>query len=839
MTKKILTSFILLFTTLIFAQNEKEITVKGKIVDASTQTPLEYATIVFTSTTDASDVTGGITDTKGNYNIKVAAGTYNISYEYIGFKKLTINNKSITSNTNLGTTSLSVDAETLDEIEIVAEKTTVDIRLDKKIYNIGKDLTTAGGTVSDALNNVPSVSVDIEGGISLRGNENVRILINGKPSALAGFGDSNVLSQLPAEAIERVEVITSPSARYDAEGTAGILNIILRQKETLGFNGSINLNAGNPDLVGVATTLNYRTEKFNLFSNIGFRYFDAPRTSDSDTYYFDYLDEDGILQTPEYRQIIEDQDVTRLNRNYNGNIGMEYFLSDKTSLTGSFFYRYGEDADLSTNISERYNGGLVEQTTRYERQNEEDNSYQFALNYITKFDDNGHQLTADFQYVIDKEEQFTFLDENYDFTEDANPEPFQREQIYQTEDQKEYLVQADYVLPIGEDSRFEAGYRGSFQNEVTDYLLEQEDITDGSLFVNDTITNVFDYSENVNALYTQYGTKLGKFSFLLGLRLEHTQLKGKIDSRLSDQELNDAFGFPIDTDFDKNYLGLFPTVNLIYNLAKEDQKEESITLGYNRRINRPRGWFINPFPTRSSRTRVFQGNPNLDPAFSSTFDLGYLKRWDKLTLTTSVYYQHETDSFERVQENTGSVTTDGINIIRTIPVNLSTNKRTGAELGVLYNPEKWLRLNSSINFFQFNTEGEFNGVDYSAKNTSWFARFSSKVTLPAKIDWQTNAFYRGARSDAQSDTDGIFSMDLAFSKEIFKDKATLSLNVRDVFNSRKRNSVTTTATERVTSEFQWRQRQITLSMIYRFNQKKDRNRGSRNNNYNGDDEFEG
>ena len=839
MTKKILTSFILLFTTLIFAQNEKEITVKGKIVDASTQTPLEYATIVFTSTTDASDVTGGITDTKGNYNIKVAAGTYNISYEYIGFKKLTVNNKSITSNTNLGTTSLSVDAETLDEIEIVAEKTTVDIRLDKKIYNIGKDLTTAGGTVSDALNNVPSVSVDIEGGISLRGNENVRILINGKPSALAGFGDSNVLSQLPAEAIERVEVITSPSARYDAEGTAGILNIILRQKETLGFNGSINLNAGNPDLVGVATTLNYRTEKFNLFSNIGFRYFDAPRTSDSDTYYFDYFDEDGILQTPEYRQIIEDQDVTRLNRNYNGNIGMEYFLSDKTSLTGSFFYRYGEDADLSTNISERYNGGLVEQTTRYERQNEEDNSYQFALNYITKFDDKGHQLTADFQYVIDKEEQFTFLDENYDFTEDANPEPFQREQIYQTEDQKEYLVQADYVLPIGEDSRFEAGYRGSFQNEVTDYLLEQENITDGSLFVNDTITNVFDYSENVNALYTQYGTKLGKFSFLLGLRLEHTQLKGKIDSRLSDQELNDAFGFPIDTDFDKNYLGLFPTVNLIYNLAKEDQKEESITLGYNRRINRPRGWFINPFPTRSSRTRVFQGNPNLDPAFSSTFDLGYLKRWDKLTLTTSVYYQHETDSFERVQENTGSVTTDGINIIRTIPVNLSTNKRTGAELGVLYNPEKWLRLNSSINFFQFNTEGEFNGVDYSAKNTSWFARFSSKVTLPAKIDWQTNAFYRGARSDAQSDTDGIFSMDLAFSKEIFKDKATLSLNVRDVFNSRKRNSVTTTATERVTSEFQWRQRQITLSMIYRFNQKKERNRGSRNNNYNGDDEFEG
>ena len=372
------TLLLLLFSTICFAQ--KELTVSGKVVDADENFPLEYATISFISQPDNTVVTGGITDLDGKFSIEVPKGTYDVKIEYLSYKTKTYTGKVIDETIDLGTVSLSLNLEALDAVEIVAERTTVEIKLDKKIYNIGKDLTTAGGTVSDALNNVPSVSVDIEGGISLRGNENVRILINGKPSALAGFGDTNVLSQLPAEAIERVEVITSPSARYDAEGTAGILNIILRQKETLGFNGSVNINLGDPELVGIATTLNYRTEKFNLFSNIGFRYFDAPRNSFSDIEYFNRT-VDGTLITPEYERVREGQEVTRLNRNYNGNIGMEYFLTEKSSITGSFFYRYGEDADLSTNISDRFNNNaIVERTRRAERQNEEDNRYQISLN---------------------------------------------------------------------------------------------------------------------------------------------------------------------------------------------------------------------------------------------------------------------------------------------------------------------------------------------------------------------------------------------------------------------------------------------------------------------------
>lgn len=812
---------------------DKNVIITGKVIDKDTQLPLEYASVGFFSKKENKIIDGGITDINGDFNITVNNGLYDIYIEYISYKKITLSNKSLDKDENLGTLAMEIDYGTLDAVEIVAERTTVEIKLDKKIYNIGKDLTTAGGTVSDALNNVPSVSVDIDGAISLRGNENVRILINGKPSAMAGFGDTNVLSQLPAEAIERVEVITSPSARYDAEGTAGILNIILRQKETLGFNGSLNFTLGTPDNLGLSANINYRTEKYNLFSNIGFRYFDAPRNSFNNTLYFERV-VDNIIRVPEFERIIEDEKVDRLNRNYNASLGMEYFLSKKTSITGTVFYRYGEDRDKSLNNSDRINNGsIVEKTLRTERQNEDGNNYQVALNYITRFNDSGHELTADIQLENGNEKQFTFFDENYIITNQSNPEPFQIENVFEIQDQKESLFQIDYVLPIGQDSRFEAGYRGSFENTNRDYTLEQEDIATGNLIINDTISNIFDYTENVNALYTQYGTKFGEFSFLLGLRLENTQLKGNIDSRLSDAELEASFGFPIDTDFDNNYLGLFPTLNLIYSLGKDNDSEESITFGYNRRINRPRGWFINPFPSRSSRTNVFQGNPNLSPAFASAYDIGYLKRWDKLTLTTSVYYQYETNSFERVQENTGIQTTDGIDIIRTIPVNLSTNKRTGSEFGILYNPKKWLRLNTSFNFFQFETEGEFNGVDYSAKNTSWFGRFSSKVTLPSKIDWQTNAFYRAARQNAQGESRGIFSLDLAFSKDILNDNATVSLNVRDLLNSNKFDTLTTTEFFQRDSQFQWRQRQINASLIYRFNQQKKRNE---RRNENGDDE---
>ncbi|MCC8359028.1 outer membrane beta-barrel protein [Salinimicrobium sediminilitoris] len=824
-------SFFFLLSFSAFAQGA-QYEVSGKVTDEQ-GTPLEYATISFQSTNDPDKLTGGITDAQGNFAIEVPEGNYVITAEFIGFSPKKFPARQINSDIEMGRIVLGMAAGELEEVVVTAETTQVEVRLDKKIYNIGKDLTTAGGTVADALNNVPSVAVDIEGGISLRGNENVRILINGKPSAMAGFGNTDVLSQLPADAIERVEVITSPSARYDAEGTAGILNIILKKEKTLGFNGSVTAQVGHPDQVGLSANVNYRTDKFNFFNTTGFRYFDAPGNAFSDTYYFARNEADP------YR-LIEDRDMQRLNRNFNTNFGVEYYITDMSSITATAFLRYGEDEDLTTNMSRRFDtsdpenrGILVRRTERVEAEMEEDNSYQFSINYINKFNNSGHQLTADLQYENDAETQTSVVNEKLLLNELPDEPDFFDEEAVTEETQEEYLIQADYVLPIGEESQFEAGFRGNFEEELTEYVLELEDPMTGNFVINDTLSNDFTYNENVLSLYSQYGTKIGDFSFLLGLRLENTQLKGKIESELTEAELQDAYGIPIDTDFDNNYLGLFPTVNIIYEI----DERENITIGYNRRINRPRGWYMNPFPSRSSRINIFQGNPNLEPAFSNAFDVGYLKRWDeKLTLTSSVYYQRETNSFQRIEESTGEFTEeDGILIIRTIPVNFATNTRIGAEAGALYNPTDWLRLNGSINFFQFDTEGEYRGDFYSAKNTSWFARFSSKLTLPAEIQWQTNAFYRGASEDIQGTQDGLLSIDMAVAKEFFNETLSLSLNVRDLLNSRKRESISTTDFYTRDSRFQWRQRSVTLSLTYRFNQQKRDQRRNERDSGNGED----
>lgn len=673
------------------------------------------------------------------------------------------------------------------------------------------------------MGNIPSVSVDVEGGISLRGNDNVRILINGKPSALAGFGSTDVLQQLPADAIEKVEVITSPSARYDAEGTAGILNIVLKKEKTLGINGSINLTGGIPFNARATTNFNIRTEKFNIFNTLGYFHRESPGGGYNDNTY--------LSEQSEFDRIYEDRDISRNDDGFNINIGMEYFLTEKSSITGSFFYRWSDENDLTENDNQRFSDGSINSRTfRTEDQAEKDNSRQFSFNYTNNIDDDGQKLTADFQYSYDNEDVLTGIREDRTVPSDSL---IALENIYEKQKQDDILAQIDYVLPMG-DAQFEAGYRGTFEKEVNDYQLDTLDQGTGNFITNQDLTNIFTYHENVNALYTQYGNKYGKFSVLLGLRLENTELRGEVDASIDSHALEELVGEDVDLNFDKNYLGLFPTVNLVYEISET----QNISLGYNRRINRPRGWFINPFPSRSSRTNVFQGNPDLDPAFANAFDLGYMKRWKKITFTSSVYYQRETQSFEFITENTGQFTSDGIQIIRRVPINLSTNERIGAEAGVMYNPTKWWRMNGSFNFFTFSSDGTFNGVDYGTTNSSYFARLSSKFTLPGKLELQANSFYMGPRQNAQTESDPMFSLNLAISKDLFDDKATLSLNASDLFNSRKRRSFTQTPTFTSDSEFQWRQRQVNLSFIYRFNQPKEqRQRGGQQGP--GDDDGEG
>ncbi len=815
--KFISTLLFLLINFSIFSQTHK---IKGRLLDQDQNQPLEYATVAIYNVGSEEVVNSGITDFDGNFSIKVEDGTYDIKFEYISYEPKSFKKVNITSNKNLGDIKLKFAQSELDEVEVVAETTQLEVRLDKKIYTLGKDLTVAGGTVTEALENVPSVSVDIEGGISLRGNDNVRILINGKPSALAGFGNTDVLQQLPADAIEKVEVITSPSARYDAQGTAGIINIVLKRDKTLGFNGSVRLQTGTPLNNRAAANLNWRTEKFNFFGNIGY----SQRKPPGNAFF------ENTFTSGEFDRIIENREYRRNRKDFNYNIGATYFFDYNTSFTASYFGRSGEDVDRTDNFTTRFiDGEVFSETLRQEFEEEDESSFQISLNFNKKFDNDGHELDTEFQYSEDNENAPTFIDENIT----QGPEEFiPAENILEIEDQTEYLLQADYVRPMGE-AQFEAGFRINLEENKNPFFLEEQQ-QDGSFVVNQQLTNNFTFDENVYAVYTQYGNKFGKFSFLLGLRYENTQLKGETTSEFDISQLEELLGEDVQLNFDNTFDGIFPTLNLIYEIGDD----ENLTLGYNRRINRPRGWYINPFPSRSSRTNIFQGNPSLRPAFANAFDLGYLKKWGKkFTLTSSVYYQRETDAFERVQEETGETTSDGISVIRSIPINLSTNQRMGFEVGALYNPTKWLRLNWSVNGFRFKTEGTFNDQDFGATNNSITSRFSAKVELPYKIQWQTNVNYRGPFENAQTKTKSITTFNVALSKDILNDNATISLNVRDLFNQRIRDQFTRTEFFTQQSEFQWRERQITATFIYRFNQNKKRGGERGDGDYGGGDGY--
>ena len=794
-----------LTSTLILAQkkgNKQGIVISGKVVDSKTNQPLEYATIVLKNS-KTNKISGGITNEKGTFRIPTPKGTYEISVEFISFKTQKFPVQTITSNKNLGIIKLVEDASSLDEVVVIAEKSTVDIRLDKKIYNVGKDMTVKGGTASDVLDNVPSVDVDAEGTVSLRGSSNVRILIDGKPSALVGLSGTDALRQLPSDAIERVEVITSPSARYDSEGTAGILNIILRKGKASGFNGSVNVTIGDPKNLQTAVNLNLRSKKINLFSNFGYNDRRGPGVYNSDITYLSNGSIDSIR--------IENRDNDRLRKGFNGNIGLEYFLDKKSSITGTIFLRDSDGKNISiNNISsfDTQNNNLYN-SKRIQDEKEIDQTLQFSLNYTNNLNKNGHKLTLDFQHSASREKEAAVITDIFPETNSTNELSINN------------LFQADYVLPIGKNSQFEAGYRGNFQDLTSDYIVVAPNLDEKY-----NPSNNLEFSQNVNAFYTQFGSKINKFSYLLGLRAEITDIDIKL---LNTNE-----------DYSKKYTDLFPTLNFGYELT-EDQ---SFTLGYSRRLRRPRSYFLNPFENRASETVISKGNVNLDPTYTNSFDLGYLNKWGKLTLNSSIYFQHSTNNFTRVNsQEVRIINGKETNILVRQPINLSSEDRSGFEFTANYNASRKVRLSGSFNFFQFETKGEHtynvtnpttNTVttitqNFDAKNTSWFTRFDAKVTLPWKIQSQTRIFYRGPRNSAQSDVNGILSANLAFSKDVLKDKGTLVLNVSDVFNTRKYSGISyapsrENPTNITNQTFRRRVRQISLNFTYRFNQKKNQRR---------------
>ena len=368
---------------------QNTLTISGLVTDSESNIPLEYATVSISNSNNTEVLYGGITDLEGKFNFEISKGTYNIKIEYISFKEKLIKNINVFKSLDFGTIELSIDENILDEVEVIGEKTEIEIKLDKTVYNIGKDLTLKGSSVSDVLDNLPSIEVDIEGNVSLRGNESVRILINGKPSGLVGISSNEALKQFPSESVEKVEVITSPSARYNAEGTAGIINIVLRKNKLAGLNGSLTLNSGDPKRYGVSANVNFRTKKINFFNNLGFNTRSYNNGFLNETEYYTDLAINNFLNENGNRG-------SERNSNYY-NTGIEYFISDKTSLVTSYVSRKSDGKTNTINSVDQNFYGIKKLSERLENETETDHTNELSLNLTHEFDSKGHVLTIDYQ----------------------------------------------------------------------------------------------------------------------------------------------------------------------------------------------------------------------------------------------------------------------------------------------------------------------------------------------------------------------------------------------------------------------------------------------------------
>lgn len=826
--KKVTNLLLLLFIGINFAsaqgggQLPKKVKVTGKVIEKTSSQPLEYATIVLQNAQMTENVTGGITNAKGEFEVEVTTGTYNIRVEFISFKTVEFKQREITSNTDLGTIALVDETTQLGEVVLRAETSTVDIKLDKRVYNVGQDMMVKGGTVSDVLDNVPSVSVDVDGTVSLRGNESVRILIDGRPSSAININDA--LRLIPAEAIDKVEIITNPSARYDAEGGGGIINIILKKGKNNGINGTVTGTIGDPTNRALTGTINYKNENVNLFTTQGYNYSESPGNGLTET---EYLNPDGTTRN----YIYEDRTSVREGGSYNGNFGFDWFLTEKTTWTNIFTYRENTTDNPQHVTFANYDADKVFQfnRTRIINQDNEGQNIDLSTNLMHKFDTEGHQLTVDATYSKNTSLDFTNIDDSV----------YDNQRTLNDQKQERRLVQTDYVLPLGENGRFEAGYKGEFIDNLTDFNVEDFNEDTGDWVNNPNISNLFEYKEKVHAFYTQYGNKINKFSYFFGLRWEDSNIDV---NQLSTNDLTN-----------KRYNNFFPSAVFSYEISEKT----NTSLSYSRRIRRPRGWFVNPFPNLNSNINIFQGNPDLDPAMTHAIDAVYLQKWSKVTLSSSAYYNITEGAFQFIRTESGQFVETDVDgeivltpIIITTPINLANEYRFGFEFNLNYNPYKWWKLNGNFNFFRNETEGSYSYIDYLGEEitqtldnvaVSWTSRLTSRITLPYKIDWQLNGNYRAPQSTPQGKSLGIISANTSLSKDILKDKGTIALNVSDIFNSRKRIFETNIpGVLNSYDEMQWRERQINLSFTYRFNrQKNERERQQRRDNNGEEPEFMG
>lgn len=802
--------FALLCSSSLIAQKQEGKTFKltGKVTEQSTGAPLEFATISVFSKKDSTLLGGTLTEMDGSFEIDVNKIDLYIIAEFLSYKSVRIDKITLNKTTGkleTGEISLSPDAVALETVEIVGQKSETQFALDKRVFNVGKDLANRGGTAQDILDNVPSVTVDLDGSVSLRGSGSVRILINGQPSGLVGISGANGLRSIPAGMIERIEVITNPSARYEAEGMSGIINIVLKKDSRGGFNGSFEISGGYPDNAAGNANINYRKGKSNFFLNYGLNYSKNPGVGytyqefyTGDTVRATYITRDGI----------------RKNLSNNIRAGMDFEISDFQSISGSVLYRYSSNDNFTpiryfdhVFLPNESRGRFLVPTSDYilrtDDERETSPTLEYTLDYRKRFKEEGRELKAMVQYSTNSE------NETSDYAEGIyNSEVFEGNYLTQRsvndEIQKTTILQADYVHPISKTGKIEAGVRSSLRTISNDFIVEE--LRNNTEWYNlEGLTNFFIYDENVHAAYAIYGDKKNKFSYQAGLRAEYSDVNTELRQT---EEFNP-----------RTYIDFFPSGHVNYEFAGNNQ----VQVSFSRRVRRPRFWDLNPFFSFSDARNIFAGNPNLDPEYTNSYEMGHIKYWEKGNIGTNVYWRHTSDVIQRVRQFDAASGTSF-----TQPLNLATSENIGLEFLFAYNPLKWMRLDGNVNVFRNVTEGNFQGTDLSADSYSWFARLGSRFTFWKNAEFQLRLNYRAPVDIPQGRNREIYIVDIGFSKDITKD-ISFTFSARDLLNTRRRNTELFGEDFYERSEQQWRRTPLVATVNYRINMQKERKRQGREN----------
>jgi outer membrane receptor protein involved in Fe transport len=731
------------------AQVNKDIT--GKIINKATGLPVEFANVTLLKAENKVSIKSVITDSTGKFLFKkVPLGKYIILYSFIDYNETETPAFLIMDTTDihdLGSLILTSSGQDPNEVVVTGEKQMYENSIDKKVFNVAKDVTSQSGSLAQAMQNVPSVSVDMDGNVSYRGSENVTIFINGKPSTLMGAGRGTALQQIPASAVERIEIISNPSAKYKPDGTAGIINIVLKKNAKLGLNGSSAVNAGNHDRYNGNLSVNYNPGKINFFANYGIRKDYSNRYYHDSRIYTDTSTKENRFQNQNNAEY--SRPVSHLAR-----LGTDINLNDKNQagVSSDFYYRKMIRNENTDYLFRTGSDSTTSQYVRYRYDKEYEYNIDFNAYYQHNFNDDGHELLLDYTVSKEQEEEDNHFNNIYQFPQ--NPASYDNTLIRQGK--RMHLLTLQYTLPISEESEFEAGYMGQF--DKSDLNFRSEYYNSGGLWTEDKQkTNRFISNQAVHAFYGTYSSTYKKIKFIAGLRAEQTLITSKL--------------LTLDSIVPNNYFQLFPTIHL----GRKFNKSNEIKLNYSRRVNRPEGDELNPFPEYLDPRNLSAGNPKLRPENIHSVEFAYQWKNDKTSIMPTLFYRQKYNGFTRVTELINDST------LFTTNKNLTTNKSIGFELIGTKTIGKFLTLNITGNAFYNRIDASNLGLSSKKSNFTWTVKWNSNFTITKKTLFQLNSFYQSSTITAQGKMLPRFALNMGVRQD-FK-KCSITLAISDILHT--------------------------------------------------------